>query len=443
MDTAQLYQIFQQQPAVCTDSRKVVAGSLFFALRGDTFDGNRFAAQALEKGAAYAIVDDPALPSDDRYIRVEDSLRSLQELARHHRKQFRIPVLGITGSNGKTTTKELVKAVLDTTYPVHCTTGNFNNHIGVPLTLLAMPRSTELAIIEMGANHQGEIDFLSRIAEPTHGLITNIGKAHLEGFGGIEGVKKGKSELYRFLAETNGEALINLGERFLEELSRPVARRVFYAPASYQGTEEVAYSASCLQAEPFVQAAFQDQQGNPWMINSQLPGAYNFANILTAIAVGQHFGVPGDAIQRAIEAYLPHGNRSVVVRVGSNTLIQDAYNANPTSMRLALDNLARRPEGRKMAILGDMLELGDETEQEHQDMIDYARSLQLDAILLIGPRFGLLRFAGPVIHFPDVEAALAWLEEHPPADTCILVKGSRGLKLEGLWGRGPLASGPD
>ncbi|MCO6476521.1 MAG: UDP-N-acetylmuramoylalanyl-D-glutamyl-2, 6-diaminopimelate--D-alanyl-D-alanine ligase, partial [Phaeodactylibacter sp.] len=264
METQKLYELYLGHPKVAIDSRRVEGGSLFFAIKGERFDGNHFAAAALAAGAAYAIVDDPAVVRGERYILVNDSLAALQDLARHHRRQFFIPVIGITGSNGKTTTKELAAAVLGSHYRLHFTQGNLNNHIGVPLTLLAMPADIEVAIIEMGANHQGEIDFLSRIAEPSHGLITNIGKAHLEGFGGIEGVKKGKSELYRFLAETDGMAFINRDEHFLEGLAAPVEKKVFYRRSEKPSLAERDFEVKLLDTKPFVRVAFIDKEGNEY-----------------------------------------------------------------------------------------------------------------------------------------------------------------------------------
>lgn len=425
MHLSDLYSIFLSHPHVTTDSRRITPGCLFFALKGDHFDGNRFASDALRQGAAYAIVDDPQFAEGARHILVPDVLTTLQELARHHRRQFSFPVIGITGSNGKTTTKELVAGTLAMRYRVHFTQGNLNNHIGVPLTLLSMPTDTEIAVIEMGANHQGEIDALSRIAEPDFGLITNIGKAHLEGFGGIEGVKKGKSELYRFLAERNGTAFINTDEPFLESLAQPVSRKILYGQR-----ENTSYSIHLLQDQPTLLVSFSDAAGAPQQVQSQLIGAYNFGNIATAIALGLYFGVAGADIKTAIERYTPENMRSQVIRRGDNTIILDAYNANPSSTRQALLTFGTISVQNKIAILGDMLELGDVAREEHQVIADLARELQIPQIILVGPHYASIDLPSGSLHFPDAEALRAYLLATSFSDTHFLIKGSRGMKLE-------------
>jgi UDP-N-acetylmuramoyl-tripeptide--D-alanyl-D-alanine ligase len=428
-----LYAIYQDHPQVFTDSRRVVTGGLFFALKGDNFDGNRFAAAALEKGAAYAVVDDPQVANGhDRMLLVEDSLQALQDLARFHRRQFQIPFIGITGSNGKTTTKELVSAVLDKKYRLFYTPGNFNNHIGVPLTILSIPSDAEMAVIEMGANHQGEIGFLCTISQPSHGLITNIGKAHLEGFGGIEGVKKGKSELYRYLAQHDGIVFINLSEAFLDELAQPVEQKVYYQQASgasfYKKND---YGFELKGADPLVKAAFLDENGKEWHIHSQLPGAYNFSNIITAIALGLYFEVPAEHIVTAIEAYVPQNNRSQILQAGSNTILLDAYNANPTSMQEALRNFDKMEGERKMVILGDMLELGGYAEAEHRRIAQMAKSMGFQDVILVGKEFAELNEEDVYI-FNDVDQLKAWWGGEGVENTLILIKGSRGLQLERL-----------
>jgi len=316
MNIEQLYKISE----VIIDSRKVTEGCLFFAIRGERFDGNVFAEKAIENGAAYAVIDNPDFQKGEKYILVENTLETMQILARHHRRQFEIPIIGITGSNGKTTTKELMASVLSEHFKTHFTKGNFNNHIGLPLTLLAMPTDTEMAVIEMGANHQGEIDFLCRIAEPTHGVITNIGKAHLEGFGGIEGVKKGKSELYHFLEKTGGIAFINLDEPFLKNLSSNILRRVFYKKSEKIDFGLKAAEMILLEEQPFLKVEFyqwellqeQDFSGEFVKAQSHLIGEYNFNNLMTAIALGRYFQVPTEGIVRAIENYIPKNNRSEI-----------------------------------------------------------------------------------------------------------------------------------
>jgi UDP-N-acetylmuramoyl-tripeptide--D-alanyl-D-alanine ligase len=428
-----LYAIYLDHPQVFTDSRRVVKNGLFFALKGENFDGNRFAEAALENGAAYAVIDDPQLAgSHDGMLLVEDSLQALQDLARHHRRQLQIPVIGITGSNGKTTTKELVSAVLHQKYRLFYTAGNYNNHIGVPLTILSIPTHAEMAVIEMGANHQGEIAFLCTISQPSHGLITNIGKAHLEGFGGIEGVKKGKSELYRYLAQHDGIVFINLSEAFLEELAQDVERKVFYQQtpeASFYKKDN--YGFELKEAAPLVRAAFRDEHGKEWYIHSQLPGAYNFNNIITAIALGLYFEVPAERIVSAIEAYTPQNNRSQILQSGSNTILLDAYNANPTSMIEALRNFDKMEGDRKIVVLGDMLELGDYAEEEHQQIAELARSMDFQDIILVGEEFAKLG-EEEVYIFKNVEQLKAWWKGEGIENALILIKGSRRLQLERL-----------
>lgn len=427
-----LYSIFLQHPLVCTDSRKINPGCIFFALRGGTFDGNAFAAAALEAGAAYAVADDPSLPDLPGLIRVENVLKTLQDLARHHRRQFSVPVIGITGSNGKTTTKELVSAVLASHYRTHFTQGNLNNHIGVPLTLLAMPSDTEVAVIEMGANKRGDIAELCDIAEPSHGLITNIGKAHLEGFGGIEGVKLGKSEMYRFLEKTEGVAFLNRDEPFLPDLVKGVKKVISYGKVDRLTGELGLMEIQLLAGQPFLQVAFLSAAREEVRAFSQLIGLYNFGNIATAIALGKYFKVPAQKIREAIEAYAPSNLRSQIIRKGANTVVMDAYNANPTSMRNALLTFAAMEASRRVAILGDMLELGEEALPEHQAILNLALEKGFDQVILVGPIFGNLSLPAKVLHFPAQEELAAWLRQHPFSGTHILLKGSRRIGLERL-----------
>ena len=432
MQLEELYNTYLKHPSVTTDSRAITEGCLFFALKGARFNGNAFAANALAQGAAYAIVDEEEFATDERCILVEDVLKTLQDLAAFHRQRFYIPILAITGSNGKTTTKELLNAVLSSHYPTHCTQGNYNNHIGVPLTLLAMPQSAEIAIVEMGANHQREIDFLCRIADPTHGLITNIGKAHLEGFGGIEGVKKGKSELYRYLQAKNGMVFVNLDEPFLDELSAANAVKLTYLQSNDLDPTHLPYEVKCNRTEPYVNASFLDEQKEVMEVNSQLIGKYNFNNIMTAISVGRYFKVPSQKIKVAIEQYQPQNNRSQVIEKGGNTYILDAYNANPTSIHYALQNFKAIEATKKVAILGDMLELGEYSRQEHQTIYEEALAGDFDYLVLVGKEFGALTVTEKTLQFADVNAVKDWWDGVGMQGAHILVKGSRGIRLEQL-----------
>lgn len=427
----QLYSIFRQHPEVCTDTRKLTPGCLFFALKGYSFDGNRFAAQALEQGASYAVVDDPDVSISESYLLVPDVLTALQQLATHHRRQFDIPVVAIGGSNGKTTTKELVSAVLSSRYPCHFTQGNLNNHIGVPLTLLSMPVEAEIAVIEMGTNQPGDIDLLCRIAEPTHGLLTNIGKEHLEGFGSLEGVKKAEGELYRYLTRTKGWAFVNVSEKYLNTMSRSVARRVLYACKEVYDSNDGKIDIRLLGEMPFVCAAFLSDEGPEVEVSTQLMGRHNFNNVMTAIALGIYFKVPSAKIKAAIETYTPSNNRSQLLRRGSNTILLDAYNANPSSMKPALETLANMKAERKVAILGDMRELGADSGKEHLSILRFAAKLRLDLLVLVGEEFGRTDFArNQALHFPDAAAAKHWFDGQKFEHAAILLKGSRGMRLE-------------
>ena len=427
-----LYEIFLQCSKVFTDSRQSVPNGLFIALRGDHFDGNKYAVNALEQGASFAVVDDPAIVQGDRYILVENTLTTLQLLARHHRRQFIIPVIAITGSNGKTTTKELISSVLTTHYKVHATRGNLNNHIGVPLTLLSMPLQTEVCVVEMGANHQGEIDTLCHIAEPTHGLITNIGKAHLEGFGGIEGVKKGKGELFQYLAKTNGTVFINKDEPFLEELAQDVKKKIFFIQQEEPNPNYSHLEVKLLAVRPFIKVAFLIETGQLLEVQSHLIGAYNFNNIKTAVSLGKYFKVPGEKIKAAIESYIPANNRSQIIKRNSNTFVLDAYNANPSSMQLALSNLREMTAPHKIAILGDMLELGDYAAEAHETIARLATEQQLHQVVLVGPLFKPIAKQLSIRHFSDTKKLKTWFLKQHFINSLILIKGSRGIGLERL-----------
>ena len=433
MEISRLYQLFvNADKAVSTDSRKIEPGCVFFALRGENFNGNQYALTALEKGASYAIVDDLDLAEQDRCILVDDVLTTLQDLARYHRRQLHIPIIAITGSNGKTTTKELIAAVLGSQYRIHYTQGNLNNHIGVPLTLLQLDQPLEVAVIEMGANHQGEIDLLCRIAEPTHGLITNIGKAHLEGFGGIEGVKKGKSELYRYLAEKNGLAFVNNNEPFLIDLSAVVRKRIYYELSEVPDPQHKPYEVKLLQLQPFIRVAFLDDHAQLIESSSKLMGVHNFQNIKTAITLGKYFKVPGEKIKAAIESYNPNMNRSQVIPWGSNSILLDAYNANPSSMEVALRTFAESAAQQRVAILGDMFELGDAAPSEHERVAQMAKSLNLDQVILVGNNFAAAAHALDCLHFSNGADLKIWFSAQIWENTAFLIKGSRGMALEKL-----------
>ncbi|MEN9611010.1 MAG: hypothetical protein RLZZ628_1824 [Bacteroidota bacterium] len=428
--TANLYQLYQQYPEIVTDSRKITKDCLFFALKGETFDGNRFAENALAEGAAYAIVDDPTLPKKDKLFVVPDVLKALQDLARHHRQQFEIPVIVITGTNGKTTTKELISNVLAAHYRTHFTKGNLNNHIGVPLTLLAMPADTEVAVIETGANHIGEIDFLCQIAAPTHGLITNVGKAHLEGFGSFEGVKQTKSELYRYLAAHKGTIFLNQDESFLKDLIPTGARTLSYGMSEKLSAKNPHIETALKEVHPFLTVAFLNEKNRALTVKTHLVGIYNFNNVQTAIAVGRYFKVPSLKIKAALEGYVPTNNRSQIVKRGDATILLDAYNANPSSMRGALQNLAQMPFKTKIAVLGDMRELGVDSFSEHEAIFKLAQSFDFQKVITVGLEFGKVHTASET-HFDTTVAARNWFQNLSlDATTCVLIKGSRGMKLE-------------
>ena len=430
MDVQILYELFiDAGRRVSTDSRQVPEGGLFFALKGESFDGNRFAAAALKAGAAHAIVDDPALQSASGCVWVPDVLTALQELAHYHRKHFTFPVVAITGSNGKTTTKELVYRVLASHYSCGVTQGNLNNHIGVPLTLLGLHEGMDIAVVEMGANHQGEIASLCAIAAPTHGLITNIGKAHLEGFGGLEGVIKGKGELFDFLVPS-GVVFVNGDEAYLATMADRLPRKVFYGSCTTQPIS--LYQVQLLEAQPFLRVAFADENGACWQVGTQLVGRYNFANLMTAISVGQYFKVPESKIAQAIAGYVPANNRSQILDAGSNRYVLDAYNANPSSMRQAIESFSQMacPKKTKVAVLGDMLELGTYSAAEHEAIADAALACGFDRLILVGKAFEPVAQTRGILHFAETSLLSTWLKANPFQDACILLKASRGIGLE-------------
>lgn len=423
MTTEQLYHLYLKHPKVATDTRADIEGSLFFALKGDSFDGNDFVGQALEKGAAYCIIDDPKAYRNEQTIVVFDVLETLQQLACHHRQHLSIPVLAITGTNGKTTTKELINAVLSKMYRVSCTAGNLNNHIGVPLTLLSIPQNAEIALIEMGANHIGEIDFLCRIAKPNLGLITNIGKAHLEGFGGFEGVIRTKTELYRYLEAVSGTAFIN-GDDDMLFLRSGNIKRVFYGKRPNMSVSGNIEKNGLLLS---IQMSINDTK---YSINTRLAGSYNLYNVLAAACVGHYFKVSESNIVQAIEAYQPDNMRSQAKKIKSNYVILDSYNANPSSMSSALSNFFEMPISNKIVILGDMLELGNWSDTEHKKIVESLVQNKIKRAYLVGKQFGKVSKPDYYMSFPDVEVLRNYLEENPLRNAFILIKGSRGMQLE-------------
>ncbi len=416
-----LYTIFLKHPSVQTDTRKLQNGDIFFALKGTAFNGNTFVRQALENGAAYAVADEPQPFSDERIIYTENALQTLQELAKYHREQFTIPFLAITGSNGKTTTKELIHEVLKTTFPTYTTKGNFNNHIGIPLTILSVKKDAQIAVIEMGANHQREIEGYCRYTLPTHGLITNCGKAHLEGFGGIEGVKKGKGELYAYLKEHDGTAFIMNDYEYLREMSAGI-KNVF----SY-GTNNAAITGRILNNNEFLHVEINAGTNN-FTIKSNLVGEYNLPNILAAVCVGVYFKIPVEKIKQAIENYTPSNSRSQLIDTGTYKIILDAYNANPTSMRAAIENIAKESTGDKILLIGGMMELGNESLAEHEAIISLIDEYKWKNVVLVGGDFA--RTKHKYIFFENSDAAKEWFHSQDISGCTVLVKGSRSMQME-------------
>ena len=425
MTIPELYALYQAHPSVQTDTRRLQTGDLFFALKGPNFNANTLAISALEKGAAYAVVDElPEGAADPRLIGVDNVLETLQQLARHHRQQLQIPVLAITGSNGKTTTKELIHAVLATTYRTATTQGNLNNHIGVPLTLLRIPSDAQAAVIEMGANHIGEIAGYCTYALPTHGLITNTGKAHLEGFGSLEGVRKGKGELYDHLRRAGGTAFVMWDYDYLRDMSQGIAHRFTYGT---RGGEDL--TGTVARNRDFLEVTIAGGADIP-LLKTQLVGDYNLPNVLAAVAVGKYFKVSDADIRSAIETYTPTNSRSQMVRSGTNQIILDAYNANPSSMAAAIENFARMDAAGKVLMLGGMKELGPESIAEHQNLIDLISRYPWQAVALVGGDFA--HVAHPYIFLENTDAARTWLHQQSFQKATILIKGSRGIAMENV-----------
>jgi len=428
----QLYELFKQHPIICTDSRVCPEGSLFFALRGDNFNANAFALTAIEKGCAYAVVDEAEYAIDERFILVGNVLETLQQLATYHRRQMGTTIIGITGTNGKTTTKELIAAVLKEKYHILFTQGNLNNHIGVPLTLLQLRPEHKIAVIEMGANHPGEIRILANIACPDFGIVTNVGKAHLEGFGSFEGVKSTKAELYEYLYANGGSIFINKDNQHLVEMATGAGFNMNEARVreySLDPDNWVCYIyGQVLSCSPFLKMKCTIDIGFSIKINTQLIGAYNAENVLAAVAIGEYLGVEEKLLKKGLENYVPQNNRSQLTVTEHNKLVVDAYNANPTSLRAAILNFAQIEKKRKTLILGDMLELGEQSETEHQSIVDLLQQNQFKAVLLVGKEFS--KTNNPYRCFSNVDELINYLGKHPVKGNYVLIKGSRGIKLE-------------
>ena len=420
----ELYRLYLSSKGICTDSRKLEVGQLFFALRGENFDGNDFAEIALENGAIAVVIDDPEKIALRNFYYVPDALTALQQLAQFHRKHFQIPVIAITGSNGKTTTKELISSVLSGKYRIKATSGNLNNHIGVPLTLLSIQADTEFAIIEMGANHLGEITFLCEIVQPDYGLITNIGKAHLEGLGNLEGVIRAKTELYKFLALSNGLAFVNGKDELLLTKSSNL-RRILY------NSDSSAVKGDIVDTTGYLKVSLRILNRD-YLLHTQLVGAYNLPNILAAACIGNYFGVEDDKICEAIKNYRPSNFRSQFIKTQHNKLVMDAYNANPSSMEAAITNFVSRFESPKAAILGEMLELGLESKKEHQAIVDKIASANIQKLFFVGKNFSDIALPPTAMHFENATLLKDYLRKEPLQQYFILIKGSRGNKLETL-----------
>ena len=418
-----LYAQYTQYPYISTDSRNIMPNSIFFALQGQHFDGNAFAAQALSQGAVYSVIDNKQYQQDERYILVDDVLTALQELAHMHRQQLKIPIIAITGSNGKTTTKELLHRVLSQQYQVYATQGNLNNHLGVPLSLLAIGQADEMAIIEMGANHQGEIAKLCQIARPTHGLITNLGHAHLKGFGGFEGVVLGKGELYDSLYMHHGQVFINATSARLIELGKRFKEPIYYPQ------QQAGHVCELLKADPYV--VYKHNKGS--IITTQLLGKHQFENIAAALCVGQYFGIDAHNANQAIQSYKPANNRSQVLYKGTNTILLDAYNASPESMQEAIQALQLIRASHKVLILGDMNELGQESAYWHEKLVKLTTQYNDQEVILHGPNMeAALKHNSQALYFSQKKDLATYLQQRSFKDTAILIKGSRSLELETL-----------
>jgi UDP-N-acetylmuramoyl-tripeptide--D-alanyl-D-alanine ligase len=428
MTTEELYNIYTKHPSVQTDTRKLKPGDIFFALKGDRFNGNAFARQALNDGAVYSVIDEKEFKIPGKTILVDDVLAALQQLARYHRQQFAIPFLAITGSNGKTTTKELIHAVLSTSFITYTTEGNLNNQIGIPLTILKIKRNAEMAVIEMGANHLKEIAGYCEIAMPTHGIITNCGKAHLEGFGSEEGVRKGKGELFDWLRTlTHGYAFVMWDYDYLREMSKGISGIIKYGT-----TEDAHVIGSVKKSNPYLEVAIK-QGLDDHLIQTQLVGEYNLPNVLAAVTVGKTFKVDEKKIRSAIENYTPSNSRSQLLEKGTNKFILDAYNANPSSMKLAIENFAALAADNKVLMLGAMAELGNESVEEHQAIVDLIKQSKWKAVVLVGGDF--LKLQHPYTSFTNATEAREWLHQQHFENSYLLIKGSRSMQMENVLQR--------
>lgn len=422
MDIAGLYRHYRQNPSVETDTRKLKQGDIFFALKGDNFNGNAFAAAAIEKGASLAVIDEAQYEVPGKTILVENALETLQQLAKYHRDRFSIPFIAITGSNGKTTTKELVHAVLSGSFKTYTTEGNLNNHIGIPLTLLKIRHDAEMAVVEMGANHIGEIAGYCKYVSPTHGLITNCGKAHLEGFGSEEGVRKAKGELFDSLRERNdGVAFVMWDYDYLRTMSKGISGIIKYGTTDAHVTGFAKDSASLLEVDI-------TQGMEPVTIHTQLVGGYNTPNVLAAVTIGKYFKIPEADIVKSIEAYTPSNSRSQLKKLGSNTVILDAYNANPSSMKVAIENFSKMPVENKVLVLGAMAELGNDSVAEHEAIAELIGKYKWKDVILVGGDF--LKIKHAYKSFENAKQAGEWMKEQNWENTHLLVKGSRSSKME-------------
>jgi UDP-N-acetylmuramoyl-tripeptide--D-alanyl-D-alanine ligase len=423
MDIQTLYNIYLEHKNITTDSRNIKKDSLFFALKGENFDGNAFALDALDKGASYSIIDNPNYATNNRCILVDNVLETLQALALHHRKQLSIPFIGITGTNGKTTTKELVKAVLSKKYRTYATEGNFNNHLGVPLTLLSIPSNAEIAIIEMGANHIGEIDFLCKIALPDFGIITNIGKAHLEGFGSFEGVIRTKTELYNFIKSRNGVLFVNADNELLMQNAHGINHK------TYGTTENSNIKGAYRSSNPYMNFYFENTDV-VYSVNTKLLGKYNFDNAMAAVCIGAYFNVDLFNIKEAIENYEPSNSRSQMKQTPLNKLILDCYNANPSSMKAAIENFGTlNISGKKVIMLGGMKELGSDSEKEHRNVVELVRNYNFDLTVFVGKEFAFVTNNETTLWFDNVTDAKSHFEQNPISNATILLKGSNSVRM--------------
>jgi len=414
MNIAELYKIYNRTPIICTDTRKIDKGGIFFALKGKNFNGNKFAIKAINNSCSFAIIDDKEFATNEKILLVDDVLETLQDLAKHHREQLSIPIIGITGSNGKTTSKELINAVLKSELNCYATKGNLNNHIGVPLSILEINQDHDIAIIEMGANHKKEIEFLCNIAKPNYGVITNIGSAHLQGFKSLQGVINTKNELYTFIKENNGHLFVNEDDNLLVELSSGINKTSYGLISSLD--------ASINENTPFLNVTWEDS-----VIKSKLIGDYQFYNITLAICIGNSFNISKRKIQLAIESYIPKNNRSEITETKSNLIIMDAYNANPSSMKAMLDSFSKQDYKNKLCILGDMLEMGSFSNKEHARIVKTCQKLKLET-LFVGKEFMKLSNKA----FRNIAELKRFIKKHPIKNKTILLKGSRGISLEKL-----------